>query len=121
MVPEPPPPLSRSLAGGYFWCWAIKLAKKATTIYTRTKTKPRISKNPRRKWEKSEYTNPLECLLRAEKKGVKKGIEKIVHDLWIENGMLEIDEKKSNEPSKNDQVQRLGNKYRNGDNQEKKR
>ena len=35
----------------------------------------------------------LECLLRAEKKGVKKGIGKIVHDLWIEKGMWEIDEK----------------------------
>ena len=37
--------------------------------------------------------NVLECLLRAEKKGVKKGIGKIVHDLWIEKGMWEIDEK----------------------------
>ena len=35
----------------------------------------------------------LKCLLRAEKKGVKKGIGKIVHDLWIEKGMWEIDEK----------------------------
>ena len=35
----------------------------------------------------------LECLLRAEKKGVKKGIGKIVYDLWIEKGMWEIDEK----------------------------
>ena len=26
----------------------------------------------------------LECSLRTEKKGVKKGIGKIVHDLWIE-------------------------------------
>ena len=37
--------------------------------------------------------NALECLLTAEKKGVKKGIGKIVHDLWIEKGMWEIDEK----------------------------
>ena len=37
--------------------------------------------------------NALECLLRAEEKGVKKGIGKIVHDLWIEMGMWEIDEK----------------------------
>ena len=37
--------------------------------------------------------NVLECLLRAEKKGVKKGIGKIVYDLWIEKGMWEIDEK----------------------------
>ena len=31
--------------------------------------------------------NALECSLRAEKKGVKKGIGKIAHDLWIEKGM----------------------------------
>ena len=66
--------------------------RKTTTIYTRTKTKT-ISKNPRRDWEKNEYMNALECLLRADKKGVKKGIGKIVHDLWIEKGMWEIDEK----------------------------
>ena len=30
---------------------------------------------------------------RQRKKGVKKGIGKIVHDLWIEKGMWEIDEK----------------------------
>ena len=64
--------------------------RKTTTIYARTKTKT-ISKNPRRDWEKNEYMNALECLLRADKKGVKKGIGKIVHDLWIEKGMWEID------------------------------
>ena len=69
-------------------------------------------KNPRGKWEKSECINALERLLRAEEKGVKKRTEKIVHDLWIEKGIWEIDEKKSNEPNKNDQVQRLGNKYK---------
>ena len=37
--------------------------------------------------------NALECLLRADEKGVKKGIGKIVHDLWIKMGMWEIDEK----------------------------
>ena len=37
--------------------------------------------------------NALECSLRAEKKGVKKGLGKIAHDLWIEKGMWEIDEK----------------------------
>ena len=37
--------------------------------------------------------NALECLLRAERKGDKKGIGKIVHDLWIEKGMWEILEK----------------------------
>ena len=35
----------------------------------------------------------LKCLLRSEKKGVKKGIGKIVHDLWIEKGMWQTDEK----------------------------
>ena len=35
----------------------------------------------------------MECLLRAEEKGDKKGIWKIVHDLWIEKGVWEIDEK----------------------------
>ena len=37
--------------------------------------------------------NALKCLLRAEEKGVKKEIGKIVHDLWIEKGMWETDEK----------------------------
>ena len=63
----------------------------------------------------------LEYLLRAEEKGVKKEIGKIVHDLLIEKRMWEINEKKSNEPNKNDQAQRLGNKYRNRNNQEKNR
>ena len=75
-----------------------KSPRKATTIYTRRKTRTRISKNARRKWEKSEYMNALKCLLRAEKNAVKKGIGKIVHDLWIEKGMRQI------EPNKNDQV-----------------
>ena len=52
-----------------------------------------MSKNPWRKWEKSEYMNALECLLRAEKKEVKKEIGKTVHDLWLEKRMWEIDEK----------------------------
>ena len=58
-----------------------KLPRKTTAIYTRRKTKTITSKNPSREWEKSEYMNALECLLRAEKKGVKKGIGKIVHGL----------------------------------------
>ena len=37
--------------------------------------------------------NALKCLLRAEEKGVKKEIGKIVHDLWIEKGMWKTDEK----------------------------
>ena len=52
-----------------------KSPKKTTTIYTKRKTKTRTLKNPRRKWEKSEYMNALECLLRAEKKkGSKNGL-----------------------------------------------
>ena len=35
--------------------------------------------------------NALKCLLRAEKKVVKKGIGKIVNDLWIEKGMWQTD------------------------------
>ena len=70
-----------------------KSPRKSTTIYTRRKAKTRISKNPRRKLEKSEYMNALECILRAEKKGVKKGIGEIVHDLWIQTGMWGTDEK----------------------------
>ena len=50
-------------------------------------------KKPRRKWEKSEYMNALECLLGLEEKGIKKGIGKIVHDLWMEKEMWEIDGK----------------------------
>ena len=37
--------------------------------------------------------NALECLLRAEKKEVKKVTGKIVRHLWIEKGMWEIDDK----------------------------
>ena len=96
-----------------------KSTKKTTTIYIRRKTKTRTSKNPRRKWEKSDYMNALECLLRAEEKGVKKGIGKVVHDLWIEKGMWKIDEK--NLMNQIRKVQRLGNKYRNTNNQEKNR
>ena len=59
--------------------------------------------------------------IKGRKKGVKKGIEKIVHDFWIPKRMLEIDEKKSNEPNKNHQVQRLGNKSRNRNNEKKNR
>ena len=90
-------PVSPSLevlqATDYFWCWGTKSPRKTITIYTRRKTKTRTSKNPRRKWEKSEYMNALECLLRAEGKGVEKEIGKIVHDLWIEKEMWEADEK----------------------------
>ena len=68
-----------------------KSPRKTTTIYTRRKAKTRTSKNPRRMWEKSEYMNALECLLRAEEKGTQKGNGKILHDFWIEMGMWEID------------------------------
>ena len=37
--------------------------------------------------------NAWEYLLRAEEKEVKKGIEKIMHDLWIKMRMRKIDEK----------------------------
>ena len=55
-----------------------KSPRKTTTIYIRSKTKTRTSKNLKRKWEKSEYMNALECLLRAEgsKRGQKKGLGK---------------------------------------------
>ena len=56
-----------------------KSPRKTTTICTRKKNQKK--QGSRRKWDKSEYMNALECLLRAEKKGVKKGIGKIVHDL----------------------------------------
>ena len=75
-VPKPPGPevLQVTTSG----VGVSKLPRKTTTnIYTRRKTKTRTSKKPRRKWEKSEYMNALECLLRAEEKGVKKGIGKI--------------------------------------------
>ena len=90
-VPEPPGP--EVLPATTSRVGVSKSPRKTTTIYTRIKTKIRTTKNPRRKWEKSEYMNALECLLRAEEKGVKKGIGKIVHDLWIEMGMWENDEK----------------------------
>ena len=90
-MPEPPDPevLQATTSG----VGVSKSPRKTTTIYTRRKSKTRVSKNPRRKWEKSEYMNALECLLRAEKKGFKNGIGEILHDLWIEKGMWEIDEK----------------------------
>ena len=73
-VPEPPcPEISQATTSGV---GVSKSPRKVTTIYTRRKTKTRISKNPRRKWERSEYTNALECLLRAEKNGSKKALEK---------------------------------------------
>ena len=91
MMPEPPSPdrLQATTSG----VGVSKSLRKTTTIYTRRKTKTRISKNPRRKWEKSEYMDALECSLRTKKRGLKKGIGKIVHDLWIEKGIWEIDEK----------------------------
>ena len=89
MVPKPPGPevLQATTSG----VGVSKSPRKTTTICTRRKTKTRTSKNPRRKWEKNEYMNALERLLRAEEKGVKKGIGKIVHDLWMEKAMWEID------------------------------
>ena len=84
LLEHPSPELLRATASGVV---ISKPPRKTTTIYTRRKIKKGTSKNPTRKWEKSEYTNALESLLRAEKKGVKKAIGKIVHDLWIEKRM----------------------------------
>ena len=58
-----------------------KSPRKTTAIYTKRKTKTRILKNPRRKWEKSEYMNALGYLLRADKKRVEKEFGKIMHVL----------------------------------------
>ena len=73
-VPGPPGPevLQATTSGDR----VSKSPRKTTTTYTRRKTKTRTTKNPRRIWEKSEYMNALECLLRAEEKGVKKGLGK---------------------------------------------
>ena len=90
-VPEHPDP--EVLQATTFGIGMSKSPRKATTIYTGRKVKTRTLKNPRRKWEKSECMNALECLWRAEEKEVQKGIRKIVHDLRIEKGMWEIDEK----------------------------
>ena len=68
-MPEPPDlEVLRATASGI---GVSKSRRKATSIYTRKKTKTRISKNPRRKWGKSEYMNALGCFLTVEKKGVK--------------------------------------------------
>ena len=91
-VAVPEPPGSEVLQATTSGVGVSKSPRKTTTIYTRRKTKTRTTKNPRRKWEKSDYMNALECLLRAEEKGVEKGNGKIVHDLWIRKGMWEIDE-----------------------------
>ena len=76
-VAEPPPPLPPP---GGCQCRQEKLLpfileEKQKQDYQRT-----LGENER----KSEYMNALECLWRAEKKTVKKGIGKILHDLWIE-------------------------------------
>ena len=89
-VPETPSPEVLQVTSSGV---GVSKSPRKTTIYTRRKTRTRISKNPKRKWEKSEYMNALECLLRAYKKWVQKGTGKIVHDLWIEKGMWESDEK----------------------------
>ena len=81
LEPPPPPPSPEVLQVATSRVGVSKSPRNTTT-----------SKNPRRKWEKSELMNALECL-KAEEKGVKKGIGKIVHDLWIEMGMWGIDKK----------------------------
>ena len=57
--------------------------------------------------------------IKAREKSVKNGIGKIVHDLWVEKGMWDINEK--NLMNQIRMIQRLGNKYRNRNNQEKNR
>ena len=79
-VTVPRPPNTEVLQATTSDVGVSKSPGKTNTIYTRRKTK-RISKNTRRKCEKCEYMNALECLLRADKKGVKKGIGKIANDL----------------------------------------
>ena len=61
--------------------------------------------------------NALKCLLRAEKRVSKTGLK--VHDLWVEKGMWDINEK--NLMNQIRMIQWLGNKYRNRNNQEKNR
>ena len=60
MVPEHPGP--EVLQATTFGIVILKSPRKTTNIYTGRKTKTRTSKNPRRKWEKSEYMNTFECL-----------------------------------------------------------
>ena len=85
MVPKPPGPqvLQVTTSG----VWVLKSPGETATSYTIRKAKTRTLKKPRRKWERSECMNAFECFIRAEKKGVKKGIRKIVHDLWVEKGI----------------------------------
>ena len=59
-VPEHPDP--EVLQATTFGIGMSKSPRKATTIYTGRKVKTRTLKNPRRKWEKSECMNALECL-----------------------------------------------------------
>ena len=68
-VPKPPSPevLQATISG----VGLSMSPRKTTTIYTRRKAKTKISKNPTRKWEKSEYMNALECLLRAKQRSKK--------------------------------------------------
>ena len=92
-VTVPEPSGAEFLKGTASGVGVSKSPRKTTTIYTRRKTKKRILKNPRIKWRKSEYMNASKCLLRAEKEMVKKGIGKIVHDLWTEKEMWKIHQK----------------------------
>ena len=71
-VTVPEPPGSEVLQTTTSAVGVSKSPRTTTIIYTWRKTKARTSKNPRRNWEKSEYMNALECLLRAEEKGAKK-------------------------------------------------
>ena len=57
--------------------------------------------------------------IKGREKSVKNGIGKIVHDLWVEKGMWDINKK--NLMNQIRMIQRLGNKYRNRNNLEKNR
>ena len=58
-VPETPSPEVLQVTSSGV---GVSKSPRKTTIYTRRKTRTRISKNPKRKWEKSEYMNGLEFL-----------------------------------------------------------
>ena len=87
-----------------------KSPRKNTNIYTRKKNKTKTKQEP---LEKVGGKWILEC-----KRDQKRDSE---NSAWFADREANVGNwwKKSNKPNKNDQVQRLGNKYRNRNNQEK--
>ena len=85
-VPTPPPPTSQEVL-------QVTTSGVGVSKLPRKKQKQEYWRTLAGKWEKSEYMNALECLLRADKKGIEQEFGKIVHVLWIEKGLWEIDEK----------------------------